>query len=114
MKWLTRWFADDVDWYPPAAILLGVYAFYQAITLNRWTLAGWPRPTVLAGICGLIFGIGVLAKMRGARWWGIPWVILTLLVPIINGLTGGFTAWTIISIIALAVMAVHFVYTYFF
>jgi hypothetical protein len=75
MKWLVRWHHDAADCYPVTAIFVGGYAVFQAITLNCWLIDGWLRPTVLAGVFGLIFGIGMHYKMPGARWWGIPWIL---------------------------------------
>lgn len=114
MKWFTRWFDDDVDWYPPSAILLSVYFFYQAIAQNRWLFEGFPRPSILSAICGLIFGVGYLLKMPGARWFGIPWLLFLLVAHTINSVLNGWSIWNICAMLTFLLMAVYFVWLYFF
>lgn len=114
MKWLTRWFDDDVDWYPPCAGLLSVYFLYQAFTQNRWLFEGFPRPSVLSAICGLIFAIGYPLKMPGARWFGIPWLLFLNIAHIINATLNGWSIWNGCGMLAFLVMAVHYVWLYFF
>ncbi|WP_425615664.1 DUF2314 domain-containing protein [Anatilimnocola sp. NA78] len=114
MKWLTRWFDDDVDWYAPAAVLISLYTLYWAIAENRWTIADWPRPMVLAAIFGIVFAICKFLKVPGARWWGIPWVLLLFLAMLINASLNGWTMWSISSVLGVGLMAAGFGVTYFY
>ena len=114
MKWLKRLFADETDWYPHAAVVIGIITLWQAVSVNRWTIAGWPRPLVLAAIFGLIFAVCRFAKVSGARWWGVPWLVLLVLGHIINASLGRWSASGIIGVVVMASMLAHFVFLYFF
>jgi uncharacterized protein YegJ (DUF2314 family) len=114
MKFLKRWLDPDFDWNPPAAILLGLYFIYQAISRNRWLIEGYPRPSLLSAVCGLIFGIGVLLKMPGARWFGIPWLLFLLLSYTIDSTLDGWTLGRIGGVLVLLLMGASFAWLYFF
>jgi uncharacterized protein YegJ (DUF2314 family) len=113
MKWLKSFFDEDSDWYAPAAIAIGLYTLYQAANVNRWTIAGWPRPMVLAAVFGLIFAICKYAKIPGARWWGIPWVVFLVVGQGINASLANWSLWRIVGLLAMITMCLGFAATYF-
>ena len=67
MQRLREWLNDTKNWWAIAAIGFGAFSLVQAAVLGRWTIEGWPRPTVLAAAAGLVFGIGIARKKSWAR-----------------------------------------------
>ncbi len=103
-KWL-----DDTDvksWWAVAAIVLGVIQFAGAIILDRWTIAGWPRPSLVGAVMGMIFGIGHFAGQRWSRWFCVAWVGLLLVVVIINAVELGWTLGRLIQLLLWGGMAI--------
>lgn len=110
-KWLKKLWDDD--WYAPCAIAIGLFFLYRAGIDNRWTIAGWPRPSLLSAVFGLVFAIGKYTGMPGARWWGIPWLIFLIVATAIDVHLKGWTAWGIFGLVWICLMLAHFLVTYF-
>lgn len=113
MNRIRQWLDDTKNWWAVAALALGVYSFYQAVTFNRWTIAGWPRPSLIGAVAGIIFGAAHFAGQRWSRWFCVAWIALAAVVQVINGATLGWSVWRILGLATVALMAV-FGYLIFF
>jgi uncharacterized protein YegJ (DUF2314 family) len=113
MRRLREWFDDTANWWALAGLATGVFLFGQAVYLNRWTIQGWPRPSLGAAIVGLAFGIAVIARQRWARWVGVAWFTLLAVVQIINDVIGGWDWNDLLGLAVLPLMAAGFYWVFF-
>jgi len=113
MKRLRAWFDETANWWALAGLATGVFLLGQAMYLNRWTIQGWPRPSLGAAIAGFVFGIAVIARQRWARWVGVAWLGLLALVQIMNGVVRGWGWNDLLGLAVLLVMAAGFYWVFF-
>lgn len=113
MSRIWQWLDDTKNWWAVAALALGVYQFFQAITMNLWTIGGWPRPSLIGAAAGIIFGAGHFAGKRWSRWFCVAWIVNLIVVLLINGAVDGYTAKRILGIIIFSVMAVACYFIFF-
>jgi uncharacterized protein YegJ (DUF2314 family) len=113
MRAIRHWLDDTKNHWAIAAIGFAVFGLVQAAVVNKWTIDGWPRPTILAAIAGIAFGTAIIAHKPWARWLGIPWVLLLGLVQVINATLSGWDLWDIIVCVILLLMAVAYYFVFF-
>jgi hypothetical protein len=113
MNRIWQWLDDTKNWWAAAAIGLGIYSFYQAVAVNRWTIGGWPRPSLIGAVAGIIFGAAHFAGQRWSRWFCVAWIALLAVVQVINGSTLGWSMWRLLGLVVVALMAVFGYFIFF-
>ena len=113
MQRIWQWLDETKNWWATAAIVAGAYSIYQAIVLDRWTIAGWPRPSLVGAVAGIIFGASYFARQGWSRWFSAVWVAFLILSHGINGTIAGWSLWNIVGMVVLAVMAIYCYFLFF-
>jgi uncharacterized protein YegJ (DUF2314 family) len=114
MNRLSRLLDDSAAWWAIAALVWSVFIFGQAAWLERWMLAGWPRPSLAAAVLGIVFCAAFFAGRRWARWAGLGWILLVVLVQVINASLSGWSSSSAISLVCVAIGAGFFCHRFFF
>jgi hypothetical protein len=112
MNKLRHWLDDTRNWWAASGLVMGLFYLSQAAWKWNWTISGWPRPTVIASICGIAFGLSVMTRHRWARWLGISWIAMWALAQGINGTLHGWPPSDMVAMAVLIVMGVAYYFLF--
>jgi uncharacterized protein YegJ (DUF2314 family) len=113
MNRLWKWLDDAQNWWASTALLLGAWQFYWATALGRWTIGGWPRPSLLGAAAGIAFAVLQFAGQRWSRWLWAAWVLLLIVSQTMDGFLQGWTLMRGAGLVALLVMAIAGYFVFF-
>ena len=102
LKLLWKWFDDVRNGWAFAGLLVGGYVIALAAVSNRWLLAGWPRPSLVMAVTGIVMAVGFLLRKAWAKWFGLAWLALAITVEVTNGALLG---WSLSRFFIIALMA---------